>query len=106
MWRFVCSRKIGVTFNSVVATDQSGSGHWVATYTMTDSGRRVVNSTTSEFTFRDGLIADHVDRCDAMAWARQAYPFPKDLVAGLIGPLRRRTARQKLEQFIRDNPVP
>jgi SnoaL-like domain len=103
MWRLVCSREVGVTFDSVVADDQEGSANWVARYTFTDTGRKVANAITSHFAFRDGLIVNHVDRCDAVAWATQAYPFPKSLAAGLIGPLRRYVARKKLKQFIEDS---
>ncbi len=105
MWRLVCRREVEVTFDSVVADDRRGRGHWVASYTVAETGRPVVNAISSEFAFRDGLIVNHLDRCDAMAWAAQAYPFPKNLAAGLIGPLRRYKARQMLEQFIREeNP--
>jgi hypothetical protein len=100
MWRMVCSQKVGVTFDSLVASERKGSGHWVARYTFRDTGRRVVNDITSEFIFQDGLIQDHRDRCSAMAWASQAYPFPKSLLVGLIGFLRRHKAQQKLEYFI------
>lgn len=103
MWRLVCSGIVGVSFDSVIADDQKGGANWVARYTFTDTGRRVTYATTSHFTFRDGLIVNHVDRCDAMAWARQAYPFPKNLAAGLIGPLRRHVAHKKLKQFIEDS---
>ena len=103
MWRLVCSADVGVTFDSVVADDQKGRANWVASYTFADTGREVTNPTTSRFDFRDGLIVKHVDRCDPMAWATQAYPFPKNLAAGLIGPLRRYVARQKLKQFIEDS---
>jgi hypothetical protein len=100
MWRLVCSRNVGVTFDSVVADDQQGSANWVARYTFAETGRKVTNPTTAQFAFRDGLIVNHVDWCDAMAWATQAYPFPRNLAAGLIGPLRRYVARKKLKQFI------
>jgi SnoaL-like domain len=100
MWRLVCSGDVGVSFDSVIADDQKGRANWVASYTFTDTGRKVINPTTAHFTFRDGLIVNHVDRCDAMAWARQAYPFPKNLAAGLVGPVRRYVAHQKLKQFI------
>ena len=76
MWRLVCSRKVGVTFDSVVADDRKGGATWVAKYTMAKTHRKVTNATTSHFEFRDGLIVNHVDRCDAMAWATQAFPFP------------------------------
>jgi SnoaL-like domain len=106
MWRLVCSRRVRVSFDTIVADDQTGSGHWIASYIFSDTHRPVVNDITSKFTFHDGLIADHRDESDAWHWARQAYPFPQSLVAGSIEPLRRYKARQKLEQFIRDNPEP
>jgi len=73
----------------------------VARYTFRDTGRPVVNDIVSEFTFLDGLIQDHRDRSSAMAWARQAFPFPTSLLVGLIGPFRRRKAAQKLADFIK-----
>jgi len=102
MWRMVCSRKVQVTFDSIVADDHRGSGHWVARYTFRDTGRPVVNDITSEFTFQGGLIQDHRDRSSALTWARQAFPFPKSLAVGLIGPLRRYKAGRKLADFIKD----
>ena len=74
MWRLVCSRKVGVTFDSVAANDQKGGANWVAKYMI--GARKVTNVTTSRFDFRGGLIVNHVDQCDAMAWATQAFPFP------------------------------
>ena len=101
MWRFVCSRKIGVSFDSILADGETGSGHWVASYTFHDTGLPVVNNINSKFVFDpDGKIVSHTDHCSAMAWAIQAYDFPKCLLAGTIGPLRRSKARQKLDRFI------
>jgi SnoaL-like domain len=103
MWSLVCSQKVGVTFASVVADDQQGGASWVAKYMITETRRKVINPTTSHFVFRDGLIVNHVDRCDAMAWATQAFPFPLNLAFGSIGPLRHLMARKKLERFIEEN---
>lgn len=103
MWSYVCSRKVKVDFDSVVADGQEGRGHWIASYTFHDTGLPVVNNINSEFGFDgDGFIASHIDRCSAMAWAIQAYDFPKCLVAGAIGPLRRYKAREKLDRFLRE----
>jgi hypothetical protein len=46
------------------------------------------------------LIVNHVDHCDAMAWATQAFPFPLNLAFGASGWLRRHMANKKLKQFI------
>lgn len=109
MWRMVCHAKPMVTFWSAVADDQRGNGHWTADYMFgkTDSkpGRRVVNNSTSAFTFSgEGLIVEHRDHCDAMAWARQAFPFPCALIMGSVAPLRRFGAACKLKEFLKPHP--
>jgi hypothetical protein len=104
MWRLVCSRDVKVSFDSISADDQSGSGHWTASYIFTETNRKIVNVISSSFIFRDSLILTHVDRCSAIAWAAQAYPFPKSVAAGLLGPLRRWKARKLLDEFIRGHP--
>ena len=103
MWRLVCSQKVRVSFDSVVADDQHGGANWVAKYTITETRRKVTNPTTAHFDFRDGLIVNHRDQCDAMAWATQAFPFPLNLAFGSIEPLRRGVARNKLKRFIEDD---
>jgi hypothetical protein len=108
MWRMVCHAKPLVTFGSVIADDQRGNGHWTADYMFgkTDEkpGRRVVNNTTSVFTFRGGRIVEHHDHCDPKAWARQAYPFPMSFLVGSIAPSRRFGAACKLKEFLKANP--
>ncbi len=59
MWRLVCSQKVRVSFDSVVADDQHGGANWVAKYTITETRRKVTNPTTAHFDFRDGLIVNH-----------------------------------------------
>ena len=84
MWEMICDAKpkVAVTFdpNSIAADDRKGRGKWNAIYwygrTDTKPGRKVDNTLNSAFAFRDGLIVEHRDRCDAMAWARQALPLP------------------------------
>jgi ketosteroid isomerase-like protein len=109
MWRMVCHAKPKVTIVSATADDQKGSGSWKADYmfgrTDTDPGRHVINTITSTFTFRNGRIVEHRDDCDPMAWASQALAFPVSLAAGLIGPLRRRSAARKLDKFLQEHPL-
>ncbi len=106
MWQLVCHSRPRVTidFDAIAADDQKGTGRWMATYMFgkTDKkpGRRVDNTLTSEFVFRDDLIIAHHDRCHAMAWAVQAIPFPVSLLVGSITPLRRYLAKRRLEKFI------
>lgn len=104
MWRLVCSRNVKFQLKSVEADGSQCQAKWIADYIFSDTGRRVVNPIRSTFLFRDGRIVDQLDQCSALAWAKQAYGFPKSLVAGLVTPLRRRAARKKLDAFIRDHP--
>jgi len=106
MWQLVCHSRPRVTidFDAISADDEKGTGRWMATYmfgkTEKKPGRRVDNTVTSEFVFRDGFIAAHHDRCHAMAWAVQAIVFPVSLLVGSITPLRRSLAERRLEKFI------
>ena len=70
MWRMLCAsaKDFSLTFDSVTAT----SAHWVATYTFTSTGRRVVNDIQASFVIADGLILQHRDSFDLWAWSRQA----------------------------------
>jgi ketosteroid isomerase-like protein len=109
MWRMVCHAEVTVVkFQAEFADDESGRGSWVAKYMFdkveSPPGRKVVSNICSEFVFRDGQILSHLDTCDPMRWAKQAYPFPKSLLVGRIAPLRRLGAKRKLDKFVRDHP--
>ena len=74
MWRMLCKRgkDMTVVFDGIEATDTAGKAHWVATYTFSGTGRKVVNDIQASFVFKDGKIAQHKDVFDLYKWARQA----------------------------------
>ncbi len=74
MWRMLCTRgkDLTVEASGMAADEQSGKAHWVATYTFSGTGRRVVNRIDARFAFRDGLIVQHVDSFDLWRWSGQA----------------------------------
>ena len=74
MWRMLLSRSVDLTlvFDGVDADEQHGKAHWVATYTFSQTGKKVVNDIHAKFTFRDGKILTHIDHFDLWKWARQA----------------------------------
>jgi ketosteroid isomerase-like protein len=74
MWRMLLSRSVDLklVFDGVEADAQSGKAHWVATYTFSQTGRKVVNDIRANFTFRDGKIVRHSDQFDLWKWSRQA----------------------------------
>jgi ketosteroid isomerase-like protein len=104
MWRMLTGRAedLVVTLAEHEATDDRGTGHWLADYTFR-TGRKVHNDIRAQFRFRDGLIAEHDDRFSFHAWARQALG-PPGLLLGWTPFLRgkvSREARAGLEEFRR-----
>src|SRR5436190_21882117 len=63
MWRMLTGRAEDLRVELVAhgAGDDAGSAHWIAHYTFTQTGRKVVNDIHATFKFKDGLIADHHD---------------------------------------------
>jgi ketosteroid isomerase-like protein len=103
MWRMLTERAedLSVELAEHDADDDTGTAHWIARYTFTDTGRRVVNDVRARFRFADGLIAEHVDDFSFFAWSRQALG-PVGLALGwtpILPALTRRRARGRLEAF-------
>jgi uncharacterized protein len=101
MWRMLTGRAEDLSVELVdhSADGDSGSAHWIATYTFR-TGRHVVNDIQARFSFRDGRIVDHRDSFSFWRWARQALG-PAGLILGLppMNLLVRRRARADLAEF-------
>jgi ketosteroid isomerase-like protein len=95
MWRMLTARAadLRVELAGHEAGDATGSAHWIATYTFAQTGREVVNDIHADLRFRDGLIAEHVDRFSFWAWSRQALG-PAGAVLGWTPLLRGKVASQ------------
>ncbi len=103
MWRMLTSRgkDMTVVFDGIEANDTDGRAHWVATYTFSATGRRVVNDIHAKFTFENGKIKTHQDRFDLYKWMRQALGL-KGVLLGwlpLVQGKLRATARAGLDAF-------
>lgn len=104
MWRMLTSRAedLDVELPEHDADERTGSAHWIARYTFTQTGRPVINDIRATFAFENGLIADHVDEFDRGRWARQALGpmgWAMTIVPPLGGIVRRR-ARASLDEFM------
>lgn len=106
MWRMLCGRTGGELRVRLVERRAepggTGTAHWLADYTFTDTGRPVHNDVRASFVFRDGLIAAHRDRFDLRAWGAQALgPVPGLLGhTPLLGLIVRRRAGASLDAFL------
>jgi ketosteroid isomerase-like protein len=102
MWRMLTGRAedLSVELAEHSAEGDTGTARWIARYTFTRTGWRVVNDVRARFRFRDGRIVEHRDSFPFWAWARQALG-PPGLVLGLppLNLLIRRRAREDLSKF-------
>ena len=104
MWRFLTGRSndLEVSLLEHESDGSRGSAHWVAHYTFTQTGRKVVNDVRATFRFEEGLIAAHRDDFSFQRWAGQALG-PVGVLLGWTPMLRssvRRQARSGLERFL------
>jgi ketosteroid isomerase-like protein len=103
MWRMLTTRgkDMTVVFDGIEADDKTGKAHWVATYTFSGTGRRVVNDIQAKFTFENGKIKTHQDTFDLHKWMSQALGL-KGVLLGWLPPVQaklRATARAGLDAF-------
>jgi len=100
MWRMLTGRAtdLKIELREHEAGEETGSAHWIATYTFS-TGRHVVNDIQASFRFApDGRIVDHVDEFDFRNWAKQALGPSGHLVA-LLPPLRAKARAKALDQL-------
>jgi ketosteroid isomerase-like protein len=85
MWRMLCDSQQGKDFKvsySIIETQgDEGLVKWEASYSFSQTGRRVHNRITAHFRFKDGLILEHQDHFNLHRWAGQALGL-KGLLLG------------------------
>jgi len=104
MWEMLIKRgkDLELTFSNVEANDAIGSAAWTATYTFSQTKRKVVNHIRASFEFENGKIVKHTDRFDFYEWSKQALGL-SGLLLGWTGFFRKKvqqTARQSLQAYI------
>ncbi|MDP2345410.1 MAG: nuclear transport factor 2 family protein [Deltaproteobacteria bacterium] len=74
MWRMLCSRGKDLVVEPSAITDNSA--HWDATYTFSQTGRKVINRIDAAFVVEGGKIKRHTDVFDLWKWTRMALGAP------------------------------
>jgi ketosteroid isomerase-like protein len=74
MWEMFCvnGKNLSIEFQNIKADETQGSGEWIATYTFSKSGKKVINHIYSKFKFENGKISEHVDTFNFYKWVKQA----------------------------------
>ncbi len=78
MWEMLCksAKDFSLTYGNIQHLDDEYSTcDWVATYTFSKTGRKVVNKIKANMRFADGKIAEHSDAFSLHKWSSQALGF-------------------------------
>jgi ketosteroid isomerase-like protein len=104
MWRMLTGRAedLEIELVSHDATNHGGSANWKATYTFTQTGRKVVNDVNATFAIEGGQITDHRDEFNFYAWSKQALGLPGLLLGWtpIISGATHKKARAGLDDFL------
>ncbi len=78
MWEMLCrnAKDFSLEFGNITALDHEYyTCDWVASYTFSKTGRKVVNKIKAHMRIRDGKIAEHSDAFSIHQWSKQALGF-------------------------------
>ena len=105
MWEMLCKNatNFSLIFSNIVALDNEYyTCDWVATYTFSKTGRRVVNKIKAHMMIADGKIIEHSDGFSLHQWSMMALGFSGWLLGwnSFFQNNIKRQARKSLEKFI------
>jgi len=75
MWEMLCKngKDLQISFGNIQLLDEEyATCDWVAQYTFSQTGRRVVNIIKAHIRIENGIITEHTDAFDIYKWSRQA----------------------------------
>jgi ketosteroid isomerase-like protein len=105
MWEMLCknAKDFSLEFSNIQIIDEEyATCNWVATYTFSKTGRRVVNHIKAFMRIRDGKIIEHSDAFRLSTWIGQALGW-KGILFGWTGFMKRavqKNARRSLARFM------
>ncbi len=104
MWEMFCikGKDLQIDFSNIEAGVKKGSAEWIATYTFSTTGRKVVNRIKANFNFANGKIVRHTDYFNFYRWSSQALGI-KGVLLGWTPLLKnkvRKGAMKNLNDFM------
>ena len=105
MWEMLCTnaRDFSLTFSNIQSIDEEyATCNWVARYTFSKTGNKVVNKIKAFMKLKDGKIIEHSDAFRLSTWIGQALGW-KGKLFGWMGWMKRKVqkgARKNLIAFI------
>jgi ketosteroid isomerase-like protein len=106
MWEMFCvSGNATIVYQGVKADDIHGRANWIATYTFSKTGRKVINNIWAEFTFENGKIKRHHDTFNFYKWSSQALGFTGKLLGwtSFLSKKVQQNALKSLDAYISKN---
>lgn len=99
MWRMLLKTPgIKITASNIKANDQTGSADWVAEYTFSLTGKKVINKVHADFIFSNGKITKHTDHFSFWKWASQAFGI-KGFLLGWTPLMKNKVREQALARL-------
>ena len=104
MWEMLCvkGKDLKLDFKNFQTNETTGSADWIAYYTFSASGRKVVNHVKANFIFGNGKIVKHTDEFNFYKWSRQALGVSGVLLGwtGFFKNKVRKAAMKNLSDFM------
>ena len=106
MWEMLCknAKDFSLVFGNITALDHEYyTCDWVATYTFSGTGRRVVNKVKAHMRLADGKIIEHSDGFSLHKWSMMALGFSGWLLGWnsyYQGKIKKQ-ARRNLERYMK-----
>lgn len=104
MWAMLIEKgkDMTLTFEVIAPDANSGAAKWIASYTFSATGNKVVNVVDAAFTFKNGKILKHTDSFSFYRWASQALGITGKLLGWtpFIKHKIRKTAAHNLKLYM------
>ena len=105
MWEMLCknAKDFSLTYSDIELLDEEyATCKWVAKYTFSKTGNRVINNIKAFIKIKDGKIVEHSDAFRLSTWIGQALGW-KGILFGWTGVMKRaiqKQARKNLDSYM------